>query len=515
MRALRLTFAVFLAGCSEKPVPPSGDASDAAVADSASVEDALEVPSGDSGQVAQDSGSPSDAAAGDAPSLDGTAPGEDASSPVPDAGFIFPDAGTGTGGLGAPCSRTSDCQSAYVCAAVNAGGALAMQCRPPNPGGLDIGSPCLAPTGCSANLCLPLRFGQQCTRPCASTADCAVGFECRAETISALGAPPSSAMICAPTAQGCVSASDCPPGAACAVAPNASNNGLERVCAAFGGSGGGVACSAPNDCRSHACVNGFCAEPCRSVADCFGDQVCQPETVSTGGLVGVFDVCTTFVDLACDANSDCTNGNRVCGDLRVLAAVTPYCVAQNSTGLARGSACTTDDQCRERICHFGSDECTVVCGQDSDCGAGFVCNHIRYNPGNVNIGLCVRTCGDDGACRASSPGNVCTVTSDSLSNQAKVVCSAPSGAGALGSPCTNSSQCQSGFCFTSQAYGASCSTSATCPFGFTCNGGTCFAQHQLCTAVCDNNADCASGGPFSSCQPIDVSGTSVNLCTLP
>ncbi|MBI4821614.1 MAG: hypothetical protein HY791_35460 [Deltaproteobacteria bacterium] len=520
MRVARLTSTfLLLAACSEKPTAgvPDGSEGDGppSTADGGTGSD-------DSGQTVDlglgDANPAGDAVAsdtGDEPRDSGVVTQPDATQPTADGGFVFPDAGSGPGLVGSLCVRNADCSGVLLCSAVNAGGALELSCQNPNVGGLDLGSPCLSAAGCLSNLCIQQRFGQQCSRPCTGNSECGVGYECRSETISVLGAPPAAVNVCMATAQPCQVADDCPPGAACAFAPNGANNGLERVCATFGGSGGGVTCSSPDDCRSRSCVFGTCAEPCRSTTDCFGFQVCQAEQVSVGGLSGTFDVCTTFPDQICSSSSDCSNGARVCGELRTNASVVPYCIAPNPSGLARGEHCATDAACREQICHFMSEECSVVCGQDSDCGAGYVCNHVTYNPGNSRIGLCVRTCSDDQDCRvAGSPGNVCSPNSNALTGQTQLICTTPVGASPLGAPCTDGSQCQSGFCFTSDSYFGSCTSAAQCG-GVPCEGGQCHAHYERCTAVCDNNADCAGGGPFTSCQPINVGGSNVNLCALP
>ena len=73
---------------------------------------------------------------------------------------------------------------------------------------------------------------------------------------------------------------------------NPAMNGLAEECQPAPGFGFmGFPCTENSDCVDDLCLDGYCSGPCTSVADCSTGGSCSPETVSTGGLSGVFDVC--------------------------------------------------------------------------------------------------------------------------------------------------------------------------------------------------------------------------------
>ena len=140
-----------------------------------------------------------------------------------------------------------------------------------------------------------------------------------------------------------------------------------------------------------------------------------------------------------------------------------------------GGTCTNNDECfGDLMCNGG--KCTNPtsvggsCSSDNDCSGNLICNQ----------GYCVNTSGQGGTCEADSDCSgdlVCTSGS----------CAQPVGGtnDGLGSSCTRSSQCASGYCNDSQvcaempAYslpdGASCSSGGQCQSG-SCVYAVCEAQ---------------------------------------
>ena len=73
-------------------------------------------------------------------------------------------------------------------------------------------------------------------------------------------------------------------------------------------------------------------------------------------------------------------------------------------GQQLGTACTSFNQCRENICLTSlSDECSVVCDKDADCGAAQGCTTFG------DLTFCNTTCGDSGDCSSPSCCSACRV----------------------------------------------------------------------------------------------------------
>lgn len=219
---------------------------------------------------------------------------------------------------------------------------------------------------------------------------------------------------------------------------------------------------------------------------------------------------------ACTSNSQCTAAGEVCG--RVLVennTIVTRCGPANPSPPANGvgGACMSDGQCSTNLCLDGiADECTQVCSNSAtDCPGGFTCAAYQYTPGNVWVPTCGRSCADDDDC-AISPGNVCSTTTFPTAAgpyELAQVCQAAAGAVPLGGACTTPDDCRSGICFTTSRLQAGC---AACGAGEVCqcSGGgqpPCAGGAQpdcvlrACTALCDDAADCASGGALSRCAP--------------
>ncbi len=55
----------------------------------------------------------------------------------------------------------------------------------------------------------------------------------------------------------------------------------------------GTACAQDTDCNDDLCLDGYCSGPCVDDTNCAAGGTCDPETITTGGFTGIFDVCFT------------------------------------------------------------------------------------------------------------------------------------------------------------------------------------------------------------------------------
>lgn len=216
----------------------------------------------------------------------------------------------------APCCRSSDCPTGFVCFSGGTGGnycvaASKAKRAPPPTGGRAPGQACGAHDQCRSGLC----DAGRCVDTCCEPGQCAPGSTCRISTVDghaswACGAPnaePAKALTmacsgnvdcandncvqpfsagrrCTPT---CCGASDC-----------AALGFINNVCA-YGSAGNdhlkwcfepnasgaplGATCAADTDCASRYCDSelGRCADVCCTTADCASGESCKPSPVGT------------------------------------------------------------------------------------------------------------------------------------------------------------------------------------------------------------------------------------------
>ena len=370
-----------------------------------------------------------------------------------------------------PCQDDGACKITEECYVRRGPGDIETVCRPGNVGGGLVGQVCDDDMECAANLCYAGRFDDVCSKPCSDNADCgSVGYSCQLTGVTSSNGATVDVQICAPDPPGtCTSNNDCPTGTTCAIVPNTAGNALESICIPSTGKlATGVACGSDDECASRVCLQGSCAAPCTDSNQCGVSQVCLNNTVSKSGLAGDFYVCERLQDQTCDSSADCTDGVRVCGDLRNQGGtVTPYCRFPISGGAQLGSDCAANTDCREGRCLNTSQECSVVCAQDADCSAAAsqVCSTFGFGGGN-DINMCVRGCTDNASCQT---GDVCTINGDVTDNDIDQICGAPIGAKELGEVCASGNECRTGLCLTTILYnGISCTSDAQCGLGLEC-----------------------------------------------
>jgi len=405
------------------------------------------------------------------------------------------------------CVEKGECKVTEECYVRRTNQGVEQICRPGNAGGGQLGQVCSQDSSCAANLCYSGRFGQVCSTPCNDDQDCpTAGYACLTVDVQAANGTTTSAQICAPEPPpACTSNDDCQTGTTCAIVANAAGTSLESVCIPSTGKlATGVACAADSDCESRVCFNNTCAAPCDSTNQCGVSQACVQNTVTKSGLSGGFDICERLGDQQCTSTGACTDGVRVCGDLRQDAQgdVAAFCRFPNSNGAQLGTSCMANSECREGLCLGTSNECSVACTQDTDCSAANnqVCTTFSFSQ-NSDVNLCVRGCTDNASCTG---GNVCTVSQDVTDNDVDQICRTPIGQSQLGASCTNGGECAEGLCLTTNVYdGVSCTSDAQCSGTKTCecpiddpnctNGKQCADVSQRCSRLCDDNSDCTGG----------------------
>lgn len=410
-----------------------------------------------------------------------------------------------------PCAESGECKINEACYFARKQSSVESFCRAPNVAGGTLGQVCSADSECGANLCLDARFGQVCSNPCTDDSDCAVtGYSCQDANVRTTGGQLVSSRVCAPrTPPACTSNDACATGLTCAVVPNDAGTALVSACIpASGKLATGVACNMDDDCASRVCEGGFCGDPCTDSTQCSASQLCLTQNLTKGALSGAFDVCITPADTQCTSTGDCTDGVRVCGDLRIQAGtVTPFCRFPISGGAQLGSDCTTNTQCREGSCLPTLGECSVACAADTDCSAAAsqVCSTFTFGPQN-DVEMCVRSCSDNGSC---GTGDICTINSDVPNNDIDQICRAPIGTKELGDTCTGPADCLTGLCLETRLTdpNAMCSSDAQCIAGQTCecpidepgcattNPGArrCTESTNRCSRICNDAGDCQGG----------------------
>ena len=258
---------------------------------------------------------------------------------------------------------------------------------------------------------------------------------------------------------------------------------------------------------------------------CGPEQLCNSSSIAKNGNSGTFDVCDTLAVEQCTSSDQCSDGLRVCSSVQDVNGVdTAFCEFPTVGGSQLGATCTASTQCRENICLTGlSDECSVVCNKDADCGLGQECTSF----GDLNY--CISTCTDNTDCAAR--GNICTINGDVLTDEVDQICIEPVGAKLLGASCAGGAECESGLCLQTYVYnGTTCTSDAGCAAGESCEcpvenpncttGKQCATVDPRCTVLCDGASDCsggAAGNELTECSPNTFvqrpSGTATTIST--
>jgi hypothetical protein len=203
---------------------------------------------------------------------------------------------------------------------------------------------------------------------------------------------------------------------------------------------------------------------CYSDAECSNEEVCvdnlceRPDTTRRG---------TAGICQACETNSDCSNPDALCVQLR-----------------------NDGDGPAERVC-------TSPCGDG--CPTGFECANIdgsqqclpKPNASDV------RTCSD-------APDLECTTARDCAAGESCVnnKCEAPDTAEcSADSDCASGEVCDRQECVPEGSVGE-CTTRSDCASGETCTDNTCVGGTESCVfnSECSQDGLCVNGSCFSACQ---------------
>jgi hypothetical protein len=246
-----------------------------------------------------------------------------------------------------------------------------------------------------------------------------------------------------------------------------------------GSSSGGHPEAGPSDAG---CTNGGSLCSCSSASDCATETPICAQSVDVGADLGHAGFCTQ----PCCTSADCSEGSvcfasgqggNYCVDPTWLGRSTP---ASSAIG---GASCTANGDCRSGLCIPGSsgkvcaDTCCSFAKSGAECASGSQCAFGFFQGG------------------ASSDTHF------------GALCGPPGGASTAGSPCSVSSECAGGFCY-SPAQGQSfcvqpCAAPDECGSGYACQldiNGTdlyvaCFnfSGGAAQGSQCDNFESCLGG----------------------
>jgi Cellulose binding domain len=409
------------------------------------------------------------------------------------------------------CGANTDCVTPNVCTASSCG-------KSP------VGATCTAGATCSSGFCAQ---GYCCNSACTGTCQsCAVAGSLGACTSVPSGQDPlaqctdAGATTCG-TNGFCDGAGACDRYAAGTQCAAATCTGSTYTPASVCNGTGTCAAAAPASCMAFACdtTNEICKTSCTVNTDCTPPNVCNGTTCS---LQPLSTACTTAAQCAsgfcqqgvCCASA-CTGGCASCA----LAGTSGTCT-NVPTGMDPLSACT--------------DGTAATCGNDGFCDGSGKCR--LYAAGTVcAAATCpsstftpARTCDGAGNCQTVTSTlctpfacdttnklckNTCTPATSSTDCTAPATCIGTScGLLSLGSTCTTSASCNSGFCAQGVCCNSACTANCT-SCAITSSLGTCIAvpagQDPLnqCTdataATCGTNGFCDGNG---ACQKY-ASGT--------
>ncbi len=340
-------------------------------------------------------------------------------------------AGGDPGGAGGATTTTTTTTTTSSTSSSGTGGAAGK-------GELDL---CASDAECGAALsCEPMWKGgpQRCTPACASDSGCPSGLRCtqagagKACTMSDVGKPCAAASACnfacfsgpGYCTEACTTGADCPNGYGCM----AIGNPPTKVCvkaAAYCEANNAAACVVPAACDTSSLIVGGCTLSCTTGADCpqrasllepwsCAGGVCERPSDVFGPLPGG----STPTQWHCDQAGNPVN---LCNDSQHMdfqAFTIPPPPAVNC-----GSPVTFDGP--------PGDACVDSCRYQGACAFGFACTAVG-NIGGARIGLCL-----------------------------------PVGAGEVGAPCANDTQCVFAYCNQGKC-SRDCSADGVCPSGSTC-----------------------------------------------
>jgi hypothetical protein len=323
---------------------------------------------------------------------------------------------------------------------------------------------CVAADYCDANShCVPrLTNGNACTDvgQCAS-GNCVDGFCCNAA---------------------CNDGCD-----VCAKLLGASADGT--CTSAIGGTAGNPLCT-PYLCDGSSNV---CPTTCTSDAACVAGDFCNashrcvPKAINGGTCSGTNQCTSGFCVGGTCCNTGCGGSCEVCARSQG-ASVDGTCTSAPSG--AAGSP-----QCAPYLCDGSRNFCPATCASDSNCVAGDYCDSTQHCVVKTpNGGTCsaVNQCASgncvDGFCCNTACAEGCDVCAKSLGASADGACT-PSPAGTPGAPLCTPYLCDG----AQKACPPACASDASCVAGDFCNGSHQCVPKQTIGSSCTGTDQCSSG----------------------
>jgi hypothetical protein len=339
-------------------------------------------------------------------------------------------------------------------------------------------------------------------------------------------------------------------------------------------------------CAAYFCLDtGFCGGPCSADADCPTDYACRtfelnvdsrtpddPTDDGTAPIRTCFPMAGSLTD--CTSNADCTVADEYCVIYNDASNTEVAKCRAGGDGAAVGETCADDPStdviepqaaCGSQVCY--SNECTTFCNDVNDCPntTDYQCVSLGDPTDPVKICSPGNACTSNADCAAGSEfcgfqptldgpanrcvdnygdvaaGGACTAFEGTLPQESCIDDSSCSNLGA-GWWCDAQHNCQPpratscepgpGGCLASNLCTAICEENADCPTDWTCGGfqfrtsdnntpgdptddptdvvNVCFPYLGSLTS-CDKNADCTTAG--ETCRPMtDDSGNISGAC---
>lgn len=308
------------------------------------------------------------------------------------------------------------------------------------------------PNACGAYGC----GAASCKTGCATSADCATGFQCSGGAcvpVVGLGRSCTDASSCA-------SGTFCTEGVCCAEA----SCGEGRTCAGDRKRGTctkkvGVSCAANDECASSVCVDGVCCDSactgqCQACDVPGSEGICSPVVGSPRGGRPVCGAAGPGLcqALVCDGAKD----PEKCVAFAAGAAVECRPASCSSASFAAAVACDGAGSCPAatvRPCApYGCDEtgCKTACTSHGDCAKGNVCVEGKCAPEGSCTSDGLSTIGGDGATTSCAPfrcrsdGRCATECARTEDCAPGVLCDAAARRCVRADPTTDGGGCQAG-----------------------------------------------------------------------
>lgn len=405
------------------------------------------------------------------------------------------------------CLSDAECDGTDRCVAGVRDDDFLFACGDPNDGGAEGGESCSDDGDCAQNLCLD----GACAAPCDTDAVCSTipASSCGSSTVEREGVEGSVSTCDVPEL--CDNSAQCSGSETCYVVSGDSS--VDTICNEPNSAnrGAGEFCSSNSQCASNYCHEGrfatYCAEPCANNSDCpsqvEGYQMeCGTADIEHGSGSEAVAVCVHSDPAPCALDGDCGTGESCAFAVTSAGSGVETVCLPTAGGGGAGASCTSDPQCGSRYCVDGS--CSAPCASHDMCAGFQLCqeNTVTKDGEQGVYDICedipIQSCNSSVDCSPSDALMCNSVIFDADGDVEDLICwRTNDGGDGLGSSCTQSSTCESDFCWTSDD-----NTTGECTVfceeeGRDCAGGQVCAEVgadiRTCLGECSRNADCDGG----------------------